>query len=312
MFGSLLPIYANLATVVQRAGRVYPTALERHDAALAEGLVEVSTEPLWIDPKLRAAGQQHLRSVSRRSPQMHDGRVLACIAAHGFPIRFASAGYFDAIATSDSLRAEYIQNRERESTSPADLSTLPLRMLAHKASQGDALRSGRGRVAAIGVSVVVTLPSDSGRAFVLGLRNHAVATDPGMWHVAPSGTLEPAHRDHQDPVIGAIVRELAEELGIRLDVAGDLARRLRPLGVGFDLLRLRPEICLRLDLNDDEYPTGGPLLSAQEFQERSLVELSTSSMEAFWKTHPPEALTPAAAAAIALLEHADNAMFTCL
>jgi hypothetical protein len=35
-------------------------------------------------------------------------------------------------------------------------------------------------------------------------------------------------------------------------------------------------------------------------------------MEAFWKTHPPEALTPAAVAAIALLEHADKSMFTCL
>jgi hypothetical protein len=103
-------------------------------------------------------------------------------------------------------------------------------------------------------------------------------------------------------VIGVVGRELCEELGIRLGTADDLAGRLTPLGVGFDLLRLRPEICLRLDLSEHEYPHGGPHLSASEFQDRYLVELSANSMNTFWETHPPETLTPAAAATIGLLE----------
>ena len=302
-FDSLLPIYADLATVVQRAGRTYPAAVELQDSA-PEGLVELSTDPVWIDPELRAAGESHLQAVAKRSPRMHDGRVLSCIDANGLPVMCTPAGYFDAIATSDSLRAEYVRSPLATEASDAGVSALPLRALAHRASGGNVLRSGRGRVGAIGVSVAVTLPSPQGRALVIGRRNDQVATDPGLWHVAPSGTLEPTHGD---PVIELVDHELHEELGIRLPASAELASRLKPLGVGYDLLRLQPEICLRLDLDTHEYPPDGPLLTPSEFQERCLVELSSGAMNAFWESHPPELLTPAASATIALLELADNA-----
>ena len=298
-FDALLELYSDLATVIQRGGRVYPAALERYDDAPLEDLVKPSTQPLWIDPRLRAAGQDHLEAVARRSPQMHDGRVLACTAVDGPAIKCAAGSFFDAILTSDSLRAEYVENASRGRAARAGLSALPLRELAHEAAGRDVLRCGRGRVAAIGVSVAVTLPSQPARALVLGLRSDDLATDPGIWHVAPSGTLEPGDTD---PLIGVVARELSEELGIRLGTADDLAGRLTPLGVGFDLLRLRPEICLRLDLNRHEYPPGGPHLSASEFRDRRLVELSAASMNRFWQTHPPKTLTPAAAATIGLLE----------
>jgi 8-oxo-dGTP pyrophosphatase MutT (NUDIX family) len=302
-FDSLLALYGDLATVVQRSGRIYPAALEGHCDAAA-GLVAFSREPLWIDPGLRAGGQHHLEAVARRSPQMHDGRVLACVATIGFPLTCVPGGYFDAIATSDSLRAEFLDSVGRTQASRADPANLPLRRLAHEASGGDPLHSGRGRVAAVGVSVAVTLPSAPLRVLVLGLRNHAVATDPDMWHVAPSGTLEPSE---EDPVIALVERELSEELGVRPDTPAALAARLKPLGIGFDLLRLRPEICLRLDLEEHEFPREGPFLTRGEFQDRCLVALSGSSMSAFWERHPPELLTPAAAAAIALLEDAQSA-----
>jgi 8-oxo-dGTP pyrophosphatase MutT (NUDIX family) len=122
-----------------------------------------------------------------------------------------------------------------------------------------------------------------------------------MWHVAPSGTLEPSP---QDPVLALVERELAEELGITLGNATDVRSRLVTLGVGFDLLRLRPEICLRLDLESHEYPPGGPVLTPDEFQQRALIPLSAEGIEAFWKAHTPEMLTPAAAATVALLENA--------
>jgi 8-oxo-dGTP pyrophosphatase MutT (NUDIX family) len=301
-FDSLLPLYRELATVVQRGGRIYPAALERHRGSPV-GLAESAGHRLWVETALRAAGQRHLREVASLSPDMHDGRVLACVAADGFPIVCATGGYFDAIATSESLRSEYLDRVGRKAGSRIGLDDLPLRRLAHEASTGDALHSGRGRVAAVGVSVAVTVPGASGRALVLGLRSQRVATDPGMWHVAPSGTLEP---NGVDPVIEVVERELSEELGVRIGLGEPLTGRLKPLGIGFDLLRLRPDICLQLDLVEQEIPRQGLALGQAEFQDQCLVELSSSSMSEFWASHPPETLTPAGTAAIALLEAAEG------
>jgi len=301
-FDALLPLYRDLAAVVQRGGRVYPAALESHRGS-PTGLIESEGQALWIEPALQTAGQPHLREVIGRSPEMYDGRVLACVVADGFPIRCTAGGYFDAIATSDSLRSEYMDRVPLDSGTHTTLEDLPLRRLAHEASAGNVLRSGRGRVAAIGVSVAVTVPVTSGRALILGLRSDRVAADPHMWHVAPSGMLEPRGAD---PVIDLVERELSEELGIEVGQSEELSSRLESLGLGFDLLRLRPEICLRLDLLEQEIQRQGLVLAREEFQDQCLVELSDSGMSDFWRSHPPHTLTPAAAATIALLEAAER------
>lgn len=254
IFEPLLEMYADLTTVVQRSDRVYPAAFEPHPAAGA--LVELSDEELRIDPDLRAGGDAHLAAVAARSPTMHDGKVVACVNASAFPLTCIAAGYFDAIATSDSLCAEYLATLSSGPGPSGGLASLPLRKRAHEAAEGNVLHLGRGRVAAVGVSVLATVPTRGGRAVVLGQRSHDVATDPGLWHVAPSGTLEPTPGDI---VTDVVRRELAEELGISLGPGGSpLRARLAPLGIGFDLLRLRPEICVRLDLDEDEVPSEGP------------------------------------------------------
>ena len=298
-FERLGALYDDLGHVVRRGGFTYPAAFAPQHAE-ATGLTAITGEALWVDPTLRAGGKQHLERVARRSPGMHDGRVMAYMSAEGFPITCAPGGYFDAIATSDSLRAEFIERSLRLGpTSVSALEALPLRQLAHAAAGGDPLRSGRGRVAAVGVSVALTIPGAPVRALVLGLRNDEVATDPGVWHVAPSGTLEPTGRD---AVIALVELELFEEVGVRLAPPSTLASRLKTLGIGFDLLRLRPEVCLRLDLQEREIAPGGPSLSTREFRSCSLLELSEPSLRTFWGLHPPSAITPAAAATIALIE----------
>jgi hypothetical protein len=264
------------------------------------GIARPATEELWVDPELRAAGQTHLQDVLRRSPQMHDGRVLAATTIHGIDLEYGQGRYFDAIATTDSLCAEYLLSASSNGDpADGDPTGLPLRALAHRASGGDPLHCGRGRIAAIGVTLAVTLPLGPTRTVVLGRRSLGVATDPGLWHLAPSGTLEPAPGD---VVIALLLAELSEELGIELPPER-LANRLRTMGLSHDLLRLRPEICLRLDLEPGEYPAGGPELSPQEFQAKDMLELSSAGMEHFWSTHPPATLTPAAAGALALLEN---------
>jgi hypothetical protein len=91
-----------------------------------------------------------------------------------------------------------------------------------------------------------------------------------------------------------------EELGVALPDGAQLVE----LGVGWDLLRLRPEICFWLD------PTGADEVMSSvidgggdgEFAYRWLADVGGTSWDTLWAALPPEVTTPAAAAALALLE----------
>lgn len=139
----------------------------------------------------------------------------------------------------------------------------------------------------------------SRRAFTVGRRRHTLATDPDLWHLAPSGMLESA--DGPGALAGAVHSELAEELGVFVKPA-ELRGRLTLLGIAHDLLRLRPDVCLRLDLSASELSSDGVTLSASEFAAHQLFELSRGGLKDFWSTRKPQELTPAAAGAIALIE----------
>jgi 8-oxo-dGTP pyrophosphatase MutT (NUDIX family) len=223
--------------------------------------------------------------VRARAPQLYDGPVLAFDRLDGDTIVCLGGRYFEMLATTDVLRDEYIAAGPDEE--------LPLRDLAHTAAAGDPLRSGTGRAAAVGMTLVVTLPAADGRAMLLGRRRGDLGADPGSWHVPPSGMIEPGG----SPLRESVVRELREELGLQL-----AEPNLVPLGIGWDLLRLRPEVCLRLDLGVEDVSGSGPTLSPSEYVETARIPLSTEGLKDFWQAHPPPAVTPAAAAAIALVE----------
>jgi 8-oxo-dGTP pyrophosphatase MutT (NUDIX family) len=149
-----------------------------------------------------------------------------------------------------------------------------LRARAAAAAGGDPLHRGDGRVAALGLSVAATLPD--GR-LLLGRRRAELALDPGAWHVVPSGMLEP----EPDPIGAAVAREALEELGVPADPGA-----VRILGLGWDLARLRPEVCVALTLQAVPARAGG-----DEFD----------VVEVFDPARPPAPLTPGAACALALL-----------
>ena len=134
----------------------------------------------------------------------------------------------------------------------------------------------RRRVAALGLSVATVLPD--GRV-LLGRRRAELPLDPGAWHVVPSGMLEP----EPDPVGAAVAREGREELGVDVDRGA-----VRVLGLGWDLARLRPEVCLALALDEVPARAGG-----DEFE----------VVEAF-DVRGAAPLTPGAACALALLANA--------
>ncbi|MFN8077629.1 MAG: hypothetical protein U0Q15_19705 [Kineosporiaceae bacterium] len=244
---------------------------------------------------LAAAGAGHLERLRAAHPRMHDGAVLRWLGTTPQGrLRVARGGYFGMVATCDALRAEW------ESGGAGT----PLRDLAHERC-GDPLRSGAGRVAALGLSVVVTVPSPGDpagagrRGVLLGRRSARNALDVGSWHVAPSGMVEPA-ASGPGSLTATLVTELAEELGVHLDPA-DASHRARVLGVVHDLLRLRPDVVVRLDLDDREAAgiTHGP-----EFDALTTVALATATVPA---EAPPSPLTPAAAGAFALLAQASSA-----
>jgi 8-oxo-dGTP pyrophosphatase MutT (NUDIX family) len=218
--------------------------------------VVVDEGPWPVDPALRAGGAAYLAALRRRVPAMHDGPVLAMTAVHGGLVHARRAGYFDMVATGDALAGD-----------PA------LRARALALAGADPLRRGDGRVAAIGLSVAATLPD--GRV-LLGRRRAELPLDPGRWHVVPSGMLEPG----PDPIAAAVAREAREELGVTIDPAAP-----RVLGLGWDLARLRPEVCVALALDALPARPGG-----DEFD----------VVDAFDVAHPPTPLTAGAACALAL------------
>lgn len=266
---------------VRRAGRVYPAvALPVPAVASPDDLVEVTTEPLGPDARLREAGAAHLEGILAAHPRTFDGRVLAMVrmptgSVSTGPLVAAPAGYFDMLATCDALAAEWARGP----------GPTPLRDRAD-ALAGDPVTNGAGRAAAIGVSVAVTVTHEQVQHVLMGRRTTSVATDPGRWHIAPSGMVEPS--SGLTPLVSAMLRELAEETGITAPPAPSL------LGIGVDMLRLRPEICLHVAAV--EAPA---LLSTDEFDRRALVPVGGLRM---WRRFPPERLTPAAAATLALLE----------
>lgn len=345
-FAPLADRYGSFAPVVRREGGTHPVAIEeltlgRRSAGVESVPVDrvvtvvgtAGSSPVPLDDRLLAAGQPHRAALDRQGTRLHDGPVLVLDRVAGGRILAAPSSYFAMVATCDALRAEYLDAGSAGSAGRAGAAVplalrlvLPLRQLADAAAApDDPLHSGHGRAAAIGLSVVTTVPSVSGRAFLVGRRRPDLATDPGLWHVAPSGMLEPAAAggsvSSADPLVPAARQELAEELGVVVGGGvvggGDraLGPRLQVLGVAYDLLRLRPEVCLRLDLTAAEAElvraggtrgrgagAAGGHGARPEFEGLELVDISDAGLRRFWEERPPGSVTAPATGAVALLE----------
>ena len=236
--------------------RGHPVLLEDAVVTLA-----VADGEAQVDPQLRAAGAAHLEEVLARRPASFNGVVLVLDRVEDGVMHVVRGRYFDMIATCDALAHE-----------PG------LRERAGWLADGNALRSGHGRAAAVGVTAIVP----RGGVFTLGRRSPDVALDPGRWHVVPSGTIDERGLD------GTLRDELATEHGITEPVEA------RTIAFGWDLTRLRPELTLMTaDLGD----IGSPPASA-EFTEFRDVALDLDAIDATWDLD----LTPAAALALAALE----------
>ena len=303
----LLELYPD---ALVRAGRVYPAVVR--DGSHWQRLL-VDPAPRAPDRTLSELGAVHLAKRRADDPALTNGPTTCWQGDGRDGVRVTGGRYFDMLATCDALKAEF-----DDDDGARPLAQLPLRALAH-ALAGDPLSSGQGRDAAIGISVILTVPQasiprtavpgdsppiaglpaterfSSAPGFVIGYRH--VSSDRGTWHVAPSGMLEPT--DDPNPIAATVATELEEELGLRIGSAA-VADRMVMLGLTQDLLRLKPDLVVRLDLAAAEVPA--ELAAVSEFSELAFVTADRDGLAAFWREHDPDLLTPAAAGAVALLE----------
>lgn len=125
-----------------------------------------------------------------------------------------------------------------------------------------AVRDGAGpRAQALGCTALVVADGH----VVVARRPASLAIDPGRWHFLAAGAAEPGPGD---PVERALRTELREEVGIE-------DAELRPLGVGVDLLRLRPELsaAAHVDLGLAEVLAGVDAAEADEALAVPLTDL---------------------------------------
>ncbi len=132
-----------------------------------------------------------------------------------------------------------------------------------------------------------------GLGAVVGRRAAGLPLDPGRWHLVPSGTAEPVEPAPADAIGDTIVRELAEEA----PAAAAAPTSVEPLGVGTDLLRLRPEACFRLVTEADADAVGA---AAGDGEYDDLEVVALADLPGLWERD----LTPAAAICLALHEAA--------
>ncbi|WP_088282970.1 hypothetical protein [Kineosporia sp. A_224] len=317
----LARLYAGTPGLVRRGGETYPVTVRR----LPGARVVLDDRPRAVDAALAGGGRAFLDRL-RAGGRVHDGAVL-CLdrveepgRAGGAVVHVVPGGYFDMLATCDAVRDELVRaataadEGESDRTDgrtdglprPVSFADLPLRRRAHEVA-GDPTTSGAGRAAAFGVSVLLVVrtgPADGGAAeetgVVLGLRSTRVGTDPGRWHVAPSGMLEPAADGRHLATTAAT--ELREELGVHRTV-DEVEASLHVLGLVTDLTRLRPDVVVLLDLAAvGSRPTVAELAAGEEFDTLEVVPTTPTRLADLWTGRPPATLTAAAAGALALLE----------
>jgi len=290
-FRGLADLYPS---ALRHHGAVYPVAVRPWSEPVSEfeprAVVELVDERSpQRDPQVR--DDAYLRARLDADPRLTNGPTVCWMADGPGLLQVELGRYFDMIASCGALRAEVARSGDW-----SDRERNPLRASIHDLV-GDPLERGAARSAAVGVSVIVTVPQPGHRALVIGQRPGTPARGGGKWHVAPSGMLEwDASGAH---LRSTVLRELNEELGIDLSLERVLAR-LTVLGTAQDLTMLRPDFVVRLDLEADEVPEN--LRPVSEFTRLELVPLTGAGFTEFWDSHPPAALLPHAAGAIAMVE----------
>lgn len=198
-----------------------------------------------------------------------------------FTLHAKHGSYFLSRATSECLATELESALAHEPNEPVGLERLPRRRFLHDVANGEhVVLDGHRRSAAISVAATTLIAERDGTfSAVLARRSRHVATDPGRYHVAPSGIFQPINASKRDSadeysVTRCILREYAEELFCYRDlergdgIFGENPDDLPPVsalleaarqrdrvellycGIGIPLTTLRPEIYVLILIKD--------------------------------------------------------------
>ena len=194
----------------------------------------------------------------------------------------AMGRYFTSLATSEDLDTEMMEAVAASSGRAVALSDLPRRSWLHR-YVGDPVVDGQRRAAAVShATVVMSAVKGGGYDIILPVRSRDVATHANFNHVAPSGIFAPydetspsperefsvrrnfyrewveelyAVEEHEHPAYSVVIPDPEDEPEI-IRLKGLLSSKqghLKYTGVSFNLLTMRPEICLALLIDDPEW-----------------------------------------------------------
>lgn len=227
-------------------------------------------------------GKLYLHNLRRLSPGLWNGRTYCMDSLEiddGRPMLTCSSGnFFDALVSCDLLEFELLSAfGEALPEVPAFTEfyrRLILRGTLH--AQGNPLHHACGRSAAIGISTLIVFTAEERYHILLRSCGSRLADDASFFHAVPSLMMQPLLADEQQEysVRHNVYREYLEEVfgveegkppytpaqyhavyddpAIRYlqncEAAG--SARLLLSGVAMDLLKLRPEICVLLLIDD--------------------------------------------------------------
>ena len=258
-----------------------------------------------------------LHDLQNSKPSLRNGRTFTMKSLRLKPLRLRGAigRYFDMLATCAALERE-LRHALAEGWMRA-----PSRAVYHRQlPAAEALTSGWGRCATIGISTLTVYNDGNRYRAILARRSAATAIDSGMFHVLPAmnfatttATLDDAREWRLSQ---QIYREILEELFAypeqvqppRWDYFHDhpallalldlLARggaQLCATGIAFNLLTLRPEVCTLLLIHDPAWHarvsapgSDIPLAVAEETLAGSVVHAPIDSDAAFLAHFPPD------------------------
>ncbi|MGH1365128.1 MAG: hypothetical protein ACRBF0_16325 [Calditrichia bacterium] len=222
-------------------------------------------------------GEMYLDILQSQSPALWNGPTY-CMQSldlqNDLRIDCTTGNYFDALISCDLLEFELLTAFGDEEPAFQDYAefteSLTLRSALHQ--RGNPLFTDCGRSAAIGISTSILHRSTDGWRLLLRTCAPKIAKAERMLHAIPSGMMQPFGNAQRDfSILPTIYSEYLEEVWLheehdKFEGAEHLeeAPRLKTLhkmldsgtailqfsGVATDLLKLRPEICMTLIINE--------------------------------------------------------------
>ena len=281
---------------------IYPSAGQDSDPATILGKlnpVKVEERQGQKSPFIATDDWAWYQKIALRPDNYHDDGVkyvMQSINRNPLKISGALGWYFDVLRTCDSLEREILDYFGQNDPLPADyemvVEQLSLRNKLHL-SVDDPIVSGRGRSAALAMSVLVVYQHDGHYYCLLERRSAKTAVHSSLYHVVPSFMFGPEsgswqsewniwhqfQREFLEEVLGyaeagvpATDSELPYDWFYDTPELRKLAELIREgdarffiTGIAVNLLNLRPEICAVLLIDSQEWIMGTRISYNWEF-----------------------------------------------